>query len=513
ERRENLEKMAREHYLLLAKKVSVVGTNEDEIFEVKRINDTETELTVTELSNKKHNRKEKLYNRVFRSDETEEIRLYGLKGDDVFQLDGEVDDGIKIRIIGGKGKDSVLNNSVVKKAGKQTLVYDLKKNTTLLADKDTKNKLSENKDINKYDRLGFRYNLGSPGLFLGYNVDDGVFLGGGPVFNQYLFRRHNKYAILANYAALTNAYNFKFDFDSEAEIKGIDHHFGINYQAPGFALNYFGMGNNTTKADEPKTYFRVITGLFEFDYALGFRFGETAYEETLDGSVNESKISAGLFLRSWDMNDNSDKFAGTLNSTDLRALDLESQLFTGLYISYNYSNLDKATNANRGIQLAVDGRQYFDLNDNYDPFFKLSAEFRAYLSFTRNPRTVLAFRLGGESILGDNYSFLEAAKLGGKTNLRGYWADRFHGDHFLYQNTELRYKMFDFNSYLLNGELGILGFYDSGRVWHNVDTSGEWHHGYGGGVWMSPFQMTILTVGYNISKENKMIQVTMNFKF
>ena len=190
-----------------------------------------------------------------------------------------------------------------------------------------------------------------------------------------------------------------------------------------------------------------------------------------------------------------------------------NQRFAGLFANYFYSNLDKATNPKRGIQLDIQGKQYFDLNEFYDPFFKFSADFRAYLSFTRNPRTVLAFRLGGESVLGDNYSFLESAKLGGKTNLRGFWNDRFYGDQAIYQNTELRFKMFDFNSYILNGELGILGFYDSGRIWHNSDVSGKWHHGYGGGIWLSPFQMTILTVTYNMSDENNMIQVTMNYKF
>ena len=113
------------------------------------------------------------------------------------------------------------------------------------------------------------------------------------------------------------------------------------------------------------------------------------------------------------------------------------------------------------------------MNNKYDSFTKLNGEFNAYLSFTRNPRTVLAFRIGGETILSNNYYFLEAAKLSGKTNLRGYWADRFHGDHSIYQNIEMRYKLFDFRSYLLNGELGFLGFFDSGRVWYNNENSSK----------------------------------------
>ncbi len=512
-RRENWEQMAREHYLLLANLVNVIGTDEDELFEINRINDNETKLVITELSKKKHKRKEQLYKRVFKTDETKEIRLYGLNGDDVFLLNGEVKKGITIRVIGGKGKDSIQNSSRVKTVGRQTAVYDLNKNTTLLAEKDTKIKLSDNKNINNYDRLGFRYNLGSPGIFMGYNADDGVFLGGGPVVNRYLFRRHNKFSILANYAALTKAYNVKFGFDSEVEIKGIDYHLSLDHKAPGFSLNYFGFGNNSEKGNIDKSYYRLQRGLIEVDYAISYRFGKTAFKTTVDGSINESTIKAGGFLKVYSKEGNTWNYVGDLGKNGLSTIDLAKQHFAGYYVNYLYSNLDKSTNPQRGVQLEVQGKQYFDLDEFYDPFFKASADFRAYLSFTRNPRTVLAFRLGGEAVLGDNYSFLESAKLGGKTNLRGYWTDRFYGDQSVYQNTELRYKMLDFNSYLLNGELGVLGFYDSGRVWHNTDSSGEWHHGYGGGFWMSPFEMTILTVTYNMSKETNMVQVTMNYKF
>ena len=152
------------------------------------------------------------------------------------------------------------------------------------------------------------------------------------------------------------------------------------------------------------------------------------------------------------------------------------------------------------------------INRRYDHFLKLNGDFRAYISFTKNPRTVLAMRAGGTKVFG-SYPFLESATIGGKTNLRGYLADRFYGDAAVYQNTELRYKLFDFSSYILNGELGVLGFFDSGRVWMKNENSDIWHKGYGSGLWISPFEMTIFTATYNWSKDDNMLQVTLNFKF
>lgn len=514
-RRDNLETMAWQHYLLLAKNVSPLGTNDDELFRVTRKNNEETEVSVFELSNKKHKQKDIIYHRIFKTDETKEIRLYGLGGDDVFKLDGDVDKGIKIRIIGGKGNDSIINQSNVKAAGKQTVVYDLIKNTTLEASKDTRNKLSENNAVNEYDRLGFRYNIVTPGAFLGYNIDDGVFIGGGPVYNKYLFRRNNKYSVLANYAALTGAFNLRLGFDSESEMKGIDRHFAFDLKAPDYSLNYFGMGNETQRTQSSKGYYRMRANIMVLDYSLGYRFGKTASKNIEGRSINESKLSAGVFLKSSDleMEDNIGRFIADFSKNGLTTSDLSRQLFTGGYVWYLYSNLDEPGNPHRGIWLSITGKQFFDLKNNYDSFFNLDTDFRAYLSFTRNPRAVFAFRLGGESLFGGKYLFLEAAKLGGKTNLRGYLADRFYGDQIIFQNTELRFKLIDFSSYILNGELGVFGFYDSGRVWYNNEGAGNWHSGYGGGFWLSPFEMTILTVSYNIGEEDKLLQATVNFKF
>lgn len=106
QRRDNLEEMARQHYLALARQVNVIGTNENDLFEVIRENDYQTRVSVYDLS-KKRRKKYLYYQRVFNTDETEEIRLYGLKKDDFFLLDGAVSEGIKIRIVGGKGKDTI----------------------------------------------------------------------------------------------------------------------------------------------------------------------------------------------------------------------------------------------------------------------------------------------------------------------------------------------------------------------------------------------------------------------
>jgi len=509
-RRDNLELMARQHYLILAENVNVTGTNKDDLFELTRKDDQQTEVSVYELS-KTHTPEQRYYHRVFLTGETKEIRLYGFNGDDLFRLDGQARKGIRIRVIGGKGKDTIMSQSSVKEPGKHTFIYDRKKNTISVSNKDTRNQLSHSGSINHYDRKDFHYDVVSPGIFTGYNEDDGVFIGGGPVFNQYRFRRHNTQSVMANFATLTNAFNIRYNFDSESRIPGFDHHFGAELKAPDYIMNYFGMGNESDKIFGD-SYYRLRVNQLILNYALGHRWGKTAFNTMKGGSVNQSDLSLGVFFKRSNVEVQEGDFISDLAHNGLTNEELDHQLFTGIYGQYTYSNLNQEINPQRGLKLMIDGEQFFQLDNDQDHFLRMNADLRAYISFTEDPRSVLALRIGGTRVFG-NYPFLEAAKLGGKTNLRGYLADRFYGDDAIYQNTEFRYKLLDFSSYILNGELGVLAFYDSGRVWLDDEDSDHWHKGYGSGFWISPFEMAIFTATYNWSKDDKLLQVTLNFKF
>lgn len=137
---------------------------------------------------------------------------------------------------------------------------------------------------------------------------------------------------------------------------------------------------------------------------------------------------------------------------------------------------------------------------------------RYYLSLTADPRFVLALRVGGAANLG-SYEFYQANTLGGKSNLRGYRSRRFSGDHTVFQNTELRFKLFNVHSRLFNGQSGFLVFHDIGRVWVNGEDSNLWHSGYGFGMWLTPFEFTAMSLNYNASVEDKLITFTLDFLY
>ena len=148
-RRDKLPEFADRYYTLLAKEVDVVGSNKHELFEVNRVNDDVTQITIYKI--KQGEIRAVFYKREFYRSETKEIRLYGLGGEDRFVLHGDVNHSILIRIIGGDGEDTFFDNSHVKGLKKLTKIYDEKSGNGYNSYGETKTFFLSEDDINEYD--------------------------------------------------------------------------------------------------------------------------------------------------------------------------------------------------------------------------------------------------------------------------------------------------------------------------------------------------------------------------
>ena len=166
----------------------------------------------------------------------------------------------------------------------------------------------------------------------------------------------------------------------------------------------------------------------------------------------------------------------------------------------------------RGIYWNTRSTFNYSLSTNAHTFNQLASDFSFFLSFKKPYRAVIAFRLGGALNVGD-YEFFQANSLGGKENLRGHRSTRYSGDANVYQNTELRFKLFNFSTYIAKGEAGIMGFNDFGRVWLDGEDSRVWHHGAGGGLWLSPFRLAVLNATWEWSKDEPSGLFAFKFRF
>src|SRR5690606_27423012 len=83
----------------------------------------------------------------------------------------------------------------------------------------------------------------------------------------------------------------------------------------------------------------------------------------------------------------------------------------------------------------------------------------------------------------------------------------------LYLNAEMRVRMKQFQTYLLNGTAGVLLFNDTGRVWLDGENSKKWHNGTGLGLWFSPFDMAVVSVSYAVSADDQLFNFSVNYQF
>ena len=103
--------------------------------------------------------------------------------------------------------------------------------------------------------------------------------------------------------------------------------------------------------------------------------------------------------------------------------------------------------------------------------------------------------------------------MGGNNYLRGYRKNRFSGSSIAYANAELRVKLFKSQSYILPGDVGVMGFYDIGRVWQRGEISKKWHGSYGGGLYYVPYSLVMLSCTVGFSPEDKLFNFTLGTKF
>ena len=250
-RRTNFVDIMERYYEILAKEVRIVGTDEKDKFVVERLNNNQTRVRLYSKEDKDDPYLLTL-DRTFLGNETKEIRLFGLKGKDEFEIKGKVPSGILVRVIGGPGEDEILDESQVS-GQKKTFVYDLIDGTKLEKGPSTKDMRENSLDVNNYVYKSFKPNSYLPLVYPGFNIDDGPTLGASIQFTNHGFRKDpfkSKHFIGGDIAFVTGSFLLKYTGDFTDVMGKWDFHFDSHLSAPRFVVNYFGLGNETLYTDE-----------------------------------------------------------------------------------------------------------------------------------------------------------------------------------------------------------------------------------------------------------------------
>ncbi|WP_162944470.1 BamA/TamA family outer membrane protein [Flavisolibacter nicotianae] len=507
-RRTYFKQEMKSYYDFLAKEVNVVGTNQRELFVLEKLPGNKLHVTVQKID-KNNVVSSKIYDRQFDGSLTRQLQVYGLEGKDSFVIRGNKRTSIKVRIIGGPDEDVFANES---NAGKRIRVYDVNFEENRFAGNEGGfiKRISPDPRNNEYNRIYYNYGYFKPSLSVTYNVDDGVFLGGRAEWVTHGFRKDpysTRHIIRAAHAVRTNSYYFTYDGDFTKVIGINDLLVRADLRVPVNVTNFFGIGNNTV-------FDKTLPGGYQY-YRARYSFSNVSvllrrhlqswmrinYGPTFQYFHIRQKENAGKFLGN-----------GQLAGVDMDGL-YDRKLYAGAEARVDINSRNNPNLPTRGLVLDAGIKQLFGLTPGSNPLTQAHFDLSILASFKENPTAVYGFRLGWARNYGA-FEIPQAQYLSGPDNLRGFRRNRFAGRSMLFQNTELRLRLADFNTYLFPGSLGLLFFNDIGRVYADNDKSGRWHDGYGGGIWLAPIRRWVITVSVAHSNEEKLLPyVSLGFRF
>ncbi len=507
-RRNNIVREVMEYYMFISDIVSINGSDKKELIEVTYDNDGTALVQMTKLD-KDGVPATKMYERKFYPLITKEIRVYGMDGQDKFVLHGD-NEKIKLRLIGGGGEDIFENTS----SRAKPYVYDRTDGGNTLTGR-FRNKMANDTIVNSFERIYFKYPYQSFFATIGYNPDDGIFLGPTFKYIRHGFRKHPykvTHQAKASFAFSTKAFNFVY----HNEVIGImgnktDLVTDIDYRGPNNTSNFFGYGMNSV-------YDKTKPGKFRF-YRIRYDLGDISLQLRQRFSDKVMLLFGPTFMfYNMDPNDKLNKTRNVVLNTLAAGLNpltvFKKQSYFGAKLSLLIDTRDNIIMPEKGFVWNSTAKRYKGLGDNsLERITQLNSDFTFHFNLIAD-RLTFANRTGGGVTWGNKgYEFFQLQTLGSDENLRGYRKQRFTGKYKFYNQAELRLRVANFRTYLFPGAWGLLAFVDVGRVWMENDNIKKMATGVGGGIWFAPLRRLVINLSYAASKEDKIPLLGLGWKF
>jgi Omp85 superfamily domain len=515
ERRNDFAELTRDYYELLAEEVDIHATTDPDIVDVQRIDDELVEVSLYSREGK-HDvmPANPYYSRKFHRDETDDIRIYLHDDDDQAIVRGDVSSSINIRIIGGKGSDTFVDSSYVHgyafglipfvpSSEKLTNFYDSGKKSKFQKGASTsvvKVKFPIPKtDVEKYEPHRDWGNLHFHIPSMSYSSDLGLSVLYNHIQEGYSFRArpHQYYFNLGgDYAFFESKFRIDFHGRFLELIPGL--HTDIRVILSSMEIvHYYGAGNESTFDQnlEEEDYYDIS----QTQYGFAGRFDLPLSEELLVG------VGAGFRRVGSDEDDHRFVFVE-------RPHGLDDYEILSVNTAVIYDSRDNSTHPVSGAFIDLQAQAFPKLFNVDEPFAKIKADLRGYITADIGKPVTLAMRALGQKVIFDTqYPFFESSYLGGKKTIRGFDVQRFAGDGALLGAAELRVEL-GIVKVVVPVIVGVSGFVESGQVQQRGVKSDLWHTGVGGGLWFSFVErMATLSVSIAQSKEDTGFYMSFGF--
>jgi hypothetical protein len=504
-RRDGLPAQAQRFYRYINKDVDVFCTDAHERIDATRFENGELELTVRPASIGGEPIGEPYFQRRFEAAVTREVRVYLYGGDDKVVVTGGHEGGVLLRVVGGDGVD-VLDDS----AGGGTrfsAAQDQSEGNYRVApgpgthwDRRPYPPPPPSKNADWIPARDWGRTTG-PLLLLSYGGDYGALVGGSLNTTGYGFRKDpwsDNQSLRLVYS--TKEAGFRGTYLGQFRFENSPWRVGIGALGSGIEVSrFFGSGNTTTFEGNEDTY-KLEQDRFEIEPALIY------------GPNPNLDLSLGVVAK-YDNTEPRDNPA--LEGEPLYGQGKFTEV--GASARFRFDGTDHRALPRKGVLLNGTGRFYPAVADVTDAFGEVHGDARAYLSTPNDRGITLAMRAGGQKVFG-THPFFESAFLGGKTpfsllepgggsSIRGLPDQRYAGDASLYSGADLYLPIMK-ASLLVPGQLGLMGFYDVGRVFLDGESSDRWHHGAGGGIFFTtPGRHSLMSVQVARSEGKSVVYV------
>ena len=485
-RRDFIADWATQYYQFINHKgVDITGSEKKEFFQVNRLSADETQVFFFKINKQDEVKKDTILSRIFYKNETKEIRLFGLGGDDVYEFTGSTGDGVKVLIVGADGKEIIQNKVDGSNAGSNIVLYD-DSNHELTAGSIGTTHIRDTVPYNyRYNYYRYEKSGLHPEIF--YNRDDRIYAG-----LTYTILKHKwnkdpfwqKHSFSIKYSIDQGGFSLTYKGTSRKLFGNWNSNLLVNYDQVRW-LNFFGLGNKTTLATLQRDYYK-------------FRFKKLTLEPSIEKFSNRQRIKFGVFLNQYIPLQDTQRYLFKTRPYNDQS-HLITKFFTGISGEYIYQNLNDSILPVKGFAIIGASSYTYPLTDkSQDGFLKASVITNIYIPVTKN--ISIAVKGGAAAITGGTPELYQYNNVGGTRSIRGYQRERFQGEKTVFSQNELRW-ISDVRSYLFNGKIGAFAFWDAGRVWLKGEEDDTWHTGYGGGILVSPFNKITFFVSRGVSDE------------